>query len=212
MKKPFLCLLISVASVASGPVLAQVPTPAQALDLENRKVALAQETLDVQKDKNRDDKRREWTALVLTAFGAVAAALKYFGDQTKAREDERIRRKELMQQQENALQLKVLELAMAGDSPGVVANRLKVITSLVPGAKMRSVDKEEWSAWGFGTSVRRRETLLSLLAAASVDRRNEILEDWHRAFPNDNWVRSHDTGDGLVIDGHAIEVQAPRPA
>jgi len=206
---------IAAVIVGAGSVVfAQIPAPEQT-DLETRKFRLEQQRFDLERSKNLHEEYRQWTALVVTVLGAGAAVWKHFRDAAKAREDAAGRLKAAQQEDERRsldaaqrhakdLQLKALELAMDAESPGAVANRMNVIRTIVQGANLPVIEKKEVENWGFGTTVRRREALIALLAAApDDDRRQSILHDWHRAFPNDKWIKE-DNGKKLVLDGSTL--------
>jgi hypothetical protein len=93
------------------------------------------------------------------------------------------------QDKQNALRLKALELAMAGRSPGAVCNKLKVIRAIIPQLRHdECLALPEASKLGFGTSIQRRQDLISILANSHETRRDGILEDWHALFPDDKWL------------------------
>jgi hypothetical protein len=114
-----------------------------------------------------------------------------------------------LQTQKNAFRLKAIELALAADSPTGAKNRASFIEqafqNVLPKGFVQKIDTEKL---GFGSSKKRREAVIQLVAQYPAQRR-QIIADWGVLFPYDidkrqesgdlHWLGRLMTGDGMPI-------------
>jgi len=133
---------------------------------------------------NAATEQREWLTLAGGVIAAFYGLFRYFDESKK-------KRKEAEKAFHNELVLKAVELAMQAESPSRAESRLQIIKQILPALResedLKSIHIDQ-TKFGFGSSIKRRQELIALLAAAQTDRRRQILSDWHNAFPHDSWV------------------------
>jgi hypothetical protein len=155
--------------------------------MDDREEAIEREKLTLEREKLKLERFKAWwTGMSVLVSVLIGATTIWFGVWTQRKTAE-LQLEVQRQSAQAQFEIKAAEIAMNTDNPDVTKGKSIALTQLFPNRLTPAFAKQFENEAFAPDEIASKKELLRLLAT-KPDQRAQIIKDWGRLFPGDQWI------------------------